>query len=208
EKHPTDPVAVDALVWVVTNASDSAGDKNRSRAKALARLLRDHLPSDKLGQACPRMSPDLRNDSESFLTTVLQKHPNREVEGPACLALARFLNSRLERVELLKGRPETVKLYDGLFGKEYVEELQRQDRAKIVREVESLLERAADKYADVKIGFGPTVGQQASAELFEIRDLAVGKGAPDIEGKDQDGKRFKLSDYRGKVVLLDFWSEY
>ena len=35
---------------------------------------------------------------------------------------------------------------------------------------------------------------------------AEGRQAPDIEGEDQDGKRFKLSDYRGKVVLLDFWS--
>ena len=43
--------------------------------------------------------------------------------------------------------------------------------------------------------------------LHEIRHLSVGKEAPDIEGEDQDGKRFKLSDYRGKVVLLDFWSE-
>ena len=25
---------------------------------------------------------------------------------------------------------------------------------------------------------------------------------------DQNGVGFKLSDYRGKVVLLDFWSEY
>ena len=32
--------------------------------------------------------------------------------------------------------------------------------------------------------------------------------AQEIEGQDQDGKRFKLSDYRGKVVLLYFWSEY
>ena len=38
--------------------------------------------------------------------------------------------------------------------------------------------------------------------------LAVGKEAPDIEGVDQDGKTPKLSEYRGKVVLLDFWSEY
>jgi len=43
--------------------------------------------------------------------------------------------------------------------------------------------------------------------LFSIRDLAVGRQAPDIEGKDQDGKRFKLSDYRGKVVLLYFWND-
>jgi hypothetical protein len=32
--------------------------------------------------------------------------------------------------------------------------------------------------------------------------------APEIEGTDQDGKSFKLSDYRGKVVLLDFWGNW
>ena len=43
-------------------------------------------------------------------------------------------------------------------------------------------------------------------ELFGLRHLCVGSEAPDIEGEDQDGQRFHLSDYRGKVVLLDFWS--
>jgi hypothetical protein len=38
--------------------------------------------------------------------------------------------------------------------------------------------------------------------------IAVGNTAQEIEGEDQDGKRFKLSDYRGKVVLLDFWSQF
>jgi cytochrome oxidase Cu insertion factor (SCO1/SenC/PrrC family) len=33
----------------------------------------------------------------------------------------------------------------------------------------------------------------------------VGELAPDFEVKDVDGKPFKLSDYRGKVVLIDFW---
>jgi len=36
----------------------------------------------------------------------------------------------------------------------------------------------------------------------------VGQVAPEIEGQDQDSNRFKLSDYRGKVVLLDFWHQY
>ncbi len=54
-------------------------------------------------------------------------------------------------------------------------------------------------------GSGGTVGDKAKAELFQIHRLAVGKEAPEIEGEDQDGERFKLSDYRGKVVLLDFW---
>jgi cytochrome oxidase Cu insertion factor (SCO1/SenC/PrrC family) len=33
----------------------------------------------------------------------------------------------------------------------------------------------------------------------------VGSAAPEIKGIDADGTPFQLSDYRGKVVLLDFW---
>ena len=32
-----------------------------------------------------------------------------------------------------------------------------------------------------------------------------GKIAPDFESEDVEGNSFKLSDYRGKVVVLDFW---
>jgi predicted Zn finger-like uncharacterized protein len=39
-------------------------------------------------------------------------------------------------------------------------------------------------------------------------NLSVGKVAPDIEGEDIDGQKFKLSDYRGKVVVLDFWGNW
>jgi peroxiredoxin len=48
--------------------------------------------------------------------------------------------------------------------------------------------------------------EAAEKELFVIRNLSIGKTAPDIEGEDLDGKKFKLSDYRGKVVVLDFWA--
>jgi cytochrome oxidase Cu insertion factor (SCO1/SenC/PrrC family) len=56
--------------------------------------------------------------------------------------------------------------------------------------------------------YGEVVGETAKTELFEIHHLAVGKEAPDMDGVDQDGQPFKLSDYRGKVVLLYFWSEF
>jgi phage FluMu protein Com len=38
--------------------------------------------------------------------------------------------------------------------------------------------------------------------------IEVGNAALEIEGKDLDGKGFKLSDYRGKVVVLDFWGHW
>src|SRR5262249_22635962 len=124
----------------------------------------------------------------------------------ACLSLGHFLNNRLQRLDLVGEQPELAKEFAGLFGKEYLAQLQRQDRAGALQGIEALFEPALEKYGDVKLPDGDTVGGMVKAKLFEFRNLRVGKEAPDIEGEDQDGKRFKLSDYRGKVVLLDFWS--
>ena len=44
--------------------------------------------------------------------------------------------------------------------------------------------------------------------LRMIADLTVGKPAPDIVGKDLDGAPLKLSDYRGKVVVLVFSGDW
>ena len=47
--------------------------------------------------------------------------------------------------------------------------------------------------------------ERADAFLFELDHLQVGKTAPDFEATDEDGKKFKLSDFRGKVTVIDFW---
>ena len=44
-----------------------------------------------------------------------------------------------------------------------------------------------------------------NAKAFREQNLAVGKPVPDFAAKDIEGAAFKLSDYKGKVVLLDFW---
>jgi hypothetical protein len=52
---------------------------------------------------------------------------------------------------------------------------------------------------------GPTVpGVRSSSNKI----AAVGRAAPDIEGTNVDGHTMNLSDFRGKVVLLDFWATY
>lgn len=45
-------------------------------------------------------------------------------------------------------------------------------------------------------------------EAHKPDDLAVGKVAPEITGVDVNGKAMKLSDYKGKVVVLDFWGDW
>ena len=74
-----------------------------------------------------------------------------------------------------------------------------------------LLQSVVDDFADVEISFGARsmkIAPQAAGELTEATKLQVGMVAPDIEGKDLDGVEFKLSDYRGKVVVLDFWGNW
>ena len=48
----------------------------------------------------------------------------------------------------------------------------------------------------------------ADSQLALARVPVVGQVAPEIEGEDLDGVPFKLSDYRGKVVVLDFWGNW
>ncbi len=74
-------------------------------------------------------------------------------------------------------------------------------------EAEKLFEKVISDYKDVKY-FRGTLGERAEANLFEVRHLQIGKEVPEIEGVDADGNKFKLSDYLGKVVMLDFWGHW
>ncbi|MFK7819290.1 MAG: peroxiredoxin family protein [Planctomycetaceae bacterium] len=74
-------------------------------------------------------------------------------------------------------------------------------------EVEELFQTVIDKYASIE-SRGSTLGERAEKALFVMKYLRIGAVAPDIKAEDIDGVEFKLSDYRGKVVLLDFWGNW
>jgi len=54
----------------------------------------------------------------------------------------------------------------------------------------------------------PTAPAGPAVTAHPASMLEIGSVAPDIEGNDLDGVAFKLSDYRGKVVVLDFWGDW
>lgn len=77
-------------------------------------------------------------------------------------------------------------------------------------------DRAGEEYADAKSKLLAAAGEVSDKRLAqEIRGaidmrekFGVGCEAPDIAGIDLDGVEFKLSDYKGKVIFLDFWGDW
>ncbi|MFO0984637.1 MAG: hypothetical protein U1E76_23420 [Planctomycetota bacterium] len=72
----------------------------------------------------------------------------------------------------------------------------------------ALLNRLIAEYGDLKDPFNRGYKETAQGNLIELQNFCIGAVAPNIEGKDLDGVAFKLSDYRGKVVMLDFWGDW
>jgi len=113
-------------------------------------------------------------------------------------------------------RAEAVRLYEEVIS-EYGD-LAHLTRRR--RELEALLKEATPerngkpltpegrRSIETTLARKKTLGQEAEAGLDEMLNLAVGRPAPEFEGADVDGKRLKLSDYQGKVVVLVFWGSW
>jgi thiol-disulfide isomerase/thioredoxin len=64
------------------------------------------------------------------------------------------------------------------------------------------------KQAERMLAHKKTLADVARAKIDEMENLVAGKPAPAIDGIGMDGKSLKLSDYRGKVVVLVFWGTW
>ena len=65
--------------------------------------------------------------------------------------------------------------------------------------------KAAEKWVTQEFQPSSLSKQQ---QLDEMRALSVGQPAPEIELPNPDGRIVKLSDLRGKYVLIDFWAAW
>jgi hypothetical protein len=46
---------------------------------------------------------------------------------------------------------------------------------------------------------------RAKGRLFRLRRLQPGQVLPDLEAADAGGKPIRLSDFKGRVLFLEFW---
>ncbi len=80
--------------------------------------------------------------------------------------------------------------------------------AKGQSDAEILAKAKTDYEQVIQISSEDRLVTRAKGAIFELENLSIGMIAPDIEAADLDGVQFKLSDYRGKVVMLDFWGDW
>jgi hypothetical protein len=147
-----------------------------------------------------------------FVRDVYEKHPDAAARAQAGLALASLTRRHASFAESLR-RAKDAPAWAKAYGQQYVDFLLKVDSTSLNKEVDAILDRLVTDKELAKVTYERgdktrTVGEAADAELFELRHLQPGKPSPDIAGEDIDGKAFKLSDYRGKVVLLDFWGDW
>lgn len=200
-RHPGTPEAVCVLSWVVNQGySPEAG-------RALATLRRDYITSPRLGPACADTRRHVLGgfeEVEAFLRAALASSPHREVRGQACFALAIYLQWHADTIAEWMLHPEYAEFFEPALGADRMKRVRGRDRGQLVREAGELFERVAAEFADLKDRRGRLLGERAKGELAELRDLKVGRAAPEVAGKDADGRDFRLSDYLGRVVVLSF----
>src|SRR5262249_54399173 len=91
EKNSKDPVALDALIWVVGNRDATP----QVRQQAAAVLAKDHTDSDRLGEACLAMVQLPGGDQQ--VRAIMEKAKAPAVQGQARLALAGFFKQQANR---------------------------------------------------------------------------------------------------------------
>jgi hypothetical protein len=209
EKNPKDPATIDALIWIVMHTPAMKSAPQVPRGKAIHLLIRDHVQIEKMADLCQFLTAAQDEDGQHLLCVVLEKSKYRSAQGQACFALAQQAENRVQRARQFRDDPYSAERYESFMGKEAVEALVKADLAKLSKEAETLYERIVRDFADLTDARGSKLGDMAKKRLDALRHpILVGKPAPEIEGEDIDDKKFKLSDYRGKVVLLDFWGHW
>lgn len=173
----------------------AANFANKDTAKAIAeRVEKSHLKSAKLGDLLENAMGLQRGlgeeDTNKLFDRVLAENPHALPKAWIKYLQGQTLSNQA------RGFQRT------LTSKDSTEEQKakaKEDQAKATEKADALFAEAA------KLSAGTEHAARLGAPVFEKERLQVGMAVPDIAGEDVDGVAFKLSDYRGKVVLLDYW---
>ena len=213
-------VEVESLIWCAQLGTRSPGG-----VKAIERLATAHAQDVRIVRIIDSLpciySPSLEDITlacayspppEKLLRAIISATFDRDARGRATFVLGQLIVDRAEFLRHLKGEPKRLERVRSLMASlsqesEALDRLIETEPEVLIREGEVLFEETLKNFADVRQGSN-TLGGLARNELYEIRVLGIGKPCPEIRGRDLHGKPFKLSDYKGKVVIVEFWGDW
>jgi thiol-disulfide isomerase/thioredoxin len=209
QKDPDAPDAPEVVVWAY-NASKASEDTALVDA-AYDMMAERYLDSDTILPVCRLAWDDylMTARAESFLRAAIGRSRNVNVRGLCCFSLGRHQHELARLARDVKD-PVRREIIAARLGSGVIHRVRTIDPETLEREAESLFARTVKDFGPLQPN-GPTfapLGEQADGMIFQLRHLQVGCKAPDIEGEDIDGKPLKLSDYRGKVVMISFWATW
>lgn len=215
---PSEPAARDALLWIIGQNWFYApsGPLAEINDEAMELLVEHHADDPIAGAAGMRVINMPTPGRERFLRRLAGRSRDREAKGRALLALAEYLKMKSR---IARGKPMTAEQIEksNFPSDPFFLDIIASDPGPVRQEAERLFEKVSADFADVLfVGGGRPeqierykkkgimLGTMAEQSLFELRSLQVGQPAPETVGEDTEGKTFRLSDYRGKVVVLTF----
>lgn len=186
-------VGLEALEWVLTISRSYY----HPAGKAALELAAEKYAADPkigkiiawLGYYPPSENADSYKASYALIHAVAEKNLDRTARGQAELSLAWQAGKRFAVAEYKKSP----------------------DLEKLAGEAENAFQKVLDDYGDcywLKGDGKKTLGEEAKQEILELRHLRVGKTAPDIEGENLDGTKFKLGDSNGKIRVVVYWASW
>lgn len=232
KNHPNSQYAFDALFLVIYRGGPQTGDVHgkpwQVKEESLDFVWKYHANDPRLFIILGQLGGALpSHKTEAFLKQVLDKGPTKDAQAAAAYNLARYyatLARAHQRSQRIKQKAHLLNFerFWKIVITPYLETHFPLNEEQNTADVDRLLRLVTDKYSDVPLMdwklSGPakifveltpftkpkTYGDLARAMQFEVSSIVPGKPAPEIEGADADGKHFRLSDYKGNVVLLVF----
>jgi hypothetical protein len=164
------------------------------------------------------------DDAVPFLVWIAQTAEDKKVARGAFETLITSHVDSSALAEMGRMLPFLDRVFDKDLAKRAVEALAKSKDADVrgwavLAQNQQTIEKAAidgDAYKKARTLVLAAAEQATAKDLIaELKSsvdqrekFGVGNVAPDIEGEDLDGVAFKLSDYKGKVVFLDFWGDW
>jgi S1-C subfamily serine protease/peroxiredoxin len=177
--------AYQASYLLCESLADDSDDSRKCRKQIYELLLKHHLPRRDIGRVAASVVAYSDEDSRAFCRAILEKSAHPQVKAEAGWAMAAINLVSMDT----EGTLDLGKI-----------QAARDD-------VEAMAKRMETEFAKVEIF--DSVGKEAAVALRAyLTSVRIGLPAAATKGVDMDGKLFQLSDYKGKVILLDFFANW